>query len=341
MSDVACGIDFGGTNIRIGRVYTSTGELIAPPFERSLLDVTTNEELLDIIVKNLPEGRQMIGISAAGEIDEARLVNKFSANSHIKGEITFGKELKNMGHDVVITNDMRAGVQGEARYGQGKGKKNVLLGTYSTGYNCAVARDGKNVTEGEFGHMVLKPDSDLFCGCGYKGHLEIYISGNGAATMARQFFDMTHMTDHPILRLAIRDLNKKAKESGDAQYKISDLKSSQEVCDRVVKNIGAKHIFRAFLNYPRMEPQRSIRNTQVNAIASSFGMMNSAYNPLDIMIVMGSQVNDWPILFEPAMKIYNEGGLQLPSLHKPSVVKTALPYTGVQGAVAYFLSQMG
>ena len=68
--------------------------------------------------------------------------------------------------------------------------------------------------------------------------------------------------------------------------------------------------------------------------------MNSAYNPLDIMISMGSQaVKDGKHTIEPAIEIYQNEGLQLSSLNKPPIVITELPEIGIQGAAAYFVSK--
>ncbi len=87
------GIDFGGTNLRIGEVNPETGELVDEPFTRDISEVYTNKELTDIIINRVPD-KANIGISAAGEIDEKNLVIKFSPNSKIEKDITFGKDLK-------------------------------------------------------------------------------------------------------------------------------------------------------------------------------------------------------------------------------------------------------
>ena len=60
---------------------------------------------------------------------------KMSPNSHIKSSITFGKALKQKDYDVVMTNDLKAAVQAIARHAEGKNYNNVLLATYSSGFN--------------------------------------------------------------------------------------------------------------------------------------------------------------------------------------------------------------
>jgi len=330
------GIDFGGSTIRIGKVNRETGELVGEPFVRLLKDVSTNEKLNEIIFDKIPKGVD-IGICAAGTIDEKNLIIKQSPNSKIKGQINFGKCLAENGHNVIETGDMRAAVQAAAKFGEGKDYNNVLVATYSSGYNCAVTRDFENVTDAEFGHLPY--GNDLFCGCGKKGHLESYVSGNGAAIMAKQFFDATNITDHPILKKSIEDLeNEELLKEGICEIK--DLRRDPKRLEEVIKKINAKHVYQAFKENPEQEPQKSIRETQVKAIADSFTMMNSVYNPLDIMVLMGSQTKDWYELFEPAKIIYYAGESQMDSLDKPIIVKTELSEIGIQGAAAYFLKEM-
>ncbi|MBD3354435.1 ROK family protein [Candidatus Woesearchaeota archaeon] len=327
------GIDFGGTNLRIAEVDPETGKIVDEPFSTNISEVYTNKELTDIIRGRIPENAN-IGISAAGEVDEKNLVVRLSPNSKIEEEVIFGRDLKESGYDVTMTNDMKAAAQAVSKYGNGMHFDNVLVATYSSGYNCAVVRDGKNTTTAEFGHLVYKPDGDLFCGCGGKGHLEAYVSGNGAAAMAKNYFNITHRKDSEILRFAYDDEFGEIKLN-DVLYEIS---RDPELFRNVVNSIKAEHVYKAYNAKPEKEPQKSIKKTQVEAIAVSFGMMASSYNPVDIMVLMGSQTKDWGVLFDPAIEKYNNNTLQLTSLKKPKITITNLPEIGVQGAVAYLLN---
>ena len=333
MTDKYYGIDIGGTNLRIGKVNPATGDLIEEPFVCDVSQIASNQELTPLIASHIDDGSK-IGISTAGDVDEKSLIIKLSPNSRIQGEITFGRDLSDMGHEVSMTNDMRAAAQAAAQYDPaGKDFSNVLMATYSSGFNCAVVRDGENVTSAEISHIPYKKDG-LFCGCGGRGHIETYVSGNGAALMAKEYFLINKTIEHPILKYALVDFNAKAEQN----YEISDL-SSTEVYAQIVYSIGAEHVYKALEDYPTGELQKSIRDTQVEAIADSFGIMNSAFNPIDVMIFMGSQTKDWDAIFKPAIRLYQEGGLQLPSLPTPDIVRTELPDVGIQGAVAYFLNQ--
>ena len=332
------GIDVGGTNLRIARVHPDTGALVGSPFTQPMREITTNRKLTGIVFSHVPEGSH-VGISAAGDVDEEDLVIRFSANSPIRGEIVFGRELRERrGCTVTETNDMNAAVQAVARYGQGRGYENVLLATYSSGFNCSLTRGGKNVTVAEFGHMIYRQNGDLYCGCGGKGHLETYVSGNGAAAMAKLYLGIGHITNHPILDLSLADLNRLLPVEG--RLKKRDLGDPFHHA-AVLNNVTAKHVYRAYSSVPDGEPQRDIRETQIRAIADSFGKMNSAYHPVDILVLMGSQTLDWDILFEPAIRDFMEdsGRLQIPSFPKPKIVRAQIKEIGIVGAVAYLLSR--
>jgi predicted NBD/HSP70 family sugar kinase len=333
------GVDVGGTNLRISRVNPETGALAANPITYPMSEITTNRELTRIVFSHIPEGSH-VGISAAGDVDEEDLVIRFAANSPIRGEIVFGRELREKrGCTVSETNDMNAAVQAVARYGQGKGHENVLLATYSSGFNCALSRGGKNVTVAEFGHMIYKQDGDLYCGCGGKGHLETYVSGNGAAAMAKQYINIGHLKSHPILDLSLAELNRFRAE--EKRLKKKDLDDPVHYA-AVLNNITAKHVYAAYSRMPDGQPQKDIRETQIRAIADSFGKMNSAYHPVDILILMGSQTLDWSVLFEPAIRLFVEdtGRLQIPSFTKPPIVRAQIKEIGIVGAVAYSLSRL-
>jgi len=368
------GIDVGGTNLRISRVNPETGALLGTPpsllgTRASLLgtpatypmrEITTNRKLTQIVFSHIPEG-SCVGISAAGDVDEENLIIRLAANSPIKGEIVFGRELRDKrGCIVHETNDMNAAVQAIARYGQGRGHKNVLLATYSSGFNCALTRGGSNVTVAEFGHMIYKQNGDLYCGCGGKGHLETYVSGNGAAAMAKQYLSIGHLTSHPILDLSLADRRPKLPACAgstdrpvrrtDVDGRVSaDLVHSRRSVDlndpaiyaQVLGGISAKHVYQAYTQDPNGQPQKDIRETQIKAIADSFGKMNSAYHPVDILVLMGSQTIDWEVLFDPAIRLFREdrGRLQIPSFSKPPIVKACVEEIGIVGAVAFFLSR--
>ena len=326
------GIDLGGTYLRIARVDPRTGEISGEIQRFSMRDFQSNNELCRHVFRLIPD-RSHVGISSAGVVDEETMMIRFSANTPITEEISFGRDLqRKKGCRVTQTNDIRAAVQGVARYGEGKGRANVLLATYSSGFNCALAREGKNVTTAEFGHTVYKPDGDLYCGCGGKGHLEIYVSGQGAASMARQFLWVRQLTRHRILDLALEDLKEEKRETKH--------RDDPRTLAWILHNVTAKHVYQAYAEDPNEKPQCDIQAVQAKAIADSFGRMNSIYHPVDIIVLMGGQTKSWQSLFVPAISLYreDEDNMQLSSMPKPPVVKTEISEIALKGAVGYHVS---
>jgi len=332
---VIYGIDFGATNLRLARVDPGSGDILEQPTYLALEDFRSSEELTRRLFSLIPHGSS-VGICSAGVVDEEAMTIRFSANTSLTEDITFGRELQERhGCRVTQTNDIKAAVQAVARFGEGRGHANVLLATYSSGFNCALTRSGKNVTTAEFGHTIYKPDADLYCGCGGRGHLEIYVSGNGAASMARQYLSIRKLRRHRLLELALEDINR----ASGRNLTPRDL-DEPSLYGWALESVSAKHVYRAFAEDPSGEPQADIRRIQVRAIADSFGRMNSVYNPVDIIVLMGSQTNDWDALFEPAVELYrsDDDTLQLSSMPKPPVVKTRVQELGIRGAAAHHLS---
>ena len=324
------GIDAGANFLKFAEVNPETGDFIGEISSFDLTSLLTDKSRVHKILyefkKTCPNPKGVgVGICAAGLFNNETLESIDSPNSTARGVQTFPAELKKAGYDVVLTNDMPAAVQDSARFGEGKGLENVATITLSEGHNGALARkiNGKivNVTQAELGHHQYNGYSTLFCGCGNMGHIEPYVSARGAATMARQFFDITQATNHPILDFAARRVGKAVSAS----------------------LVNAKDVYDAWRIAPEQEPQKSIREIQVGAITYIFGAINSFWAPLDILVCMGGQTLDRDILFHgkdgAITRFYQDNGkVQIQGLRKPEVVITKRKEIGISGAAAYYLS---
>lgn len=334
------GIDKGGNLWRMGEVDPKTGGIIGEIVETNLEHIVENSKLTEKAIELLtnfsqPNETLGVGICAAGHIDEVNLIIKGSPNSRVKGEITFPRDMRSAGYDVVATNDMPAAAQYAARFGQGKGYENVCVITFSEGCNAAIVRSLVNVTKAEMGHHVYKPNGDLWCGCGEKGHLEPYVSGKGAEAIARQYFDMTRERNHPILINVAKRLG----------IPIEDI-DREDVFWKVLSQIKTKDIYKAYKDNPKQNPQRAIREMQVEAIEYGFGDIVSHYNPVDIIVCMGGQTRDWRILFkgeDGAIVRYARefAKVNYRTIRPPKIVKTKRKEIGVPGAAAFYLSNRG
>jgi predicted NBD/HSP70 family sugar kinase len=455
------GIDVGGTNLRCAKVDAKSGKLLGPVVTRQMCDIASNRVLTDTIRNLLPADSCNVGVCAAGLIDEEKKVIRNSPNMKIPDEITFASDLAKLGFNVEMGNDMATSVLAAALYGDGRGYRNVALGTFSSGSNYAVVRDGQlgsvrmeashypaplqagllfgwlgkdsNYEENSrgpagFPHLavlaqlrqyffirgsreahhplLLKgleifnktvndgmpaiaakdletsafaraaaisslsptflPDEGplvgeghnaadfetllawprLFCGCGGLGHIEPYLSGNGAASMAQQYFAVSARPSHRIIVLALQDYNRKAEKEGWSMYEEStpDRPLSSRAYIAALSAISAKHVYAAYEESPDESPQKHIRDTQVRMIASSFGTLLSHHNPLDRIICMGSMTNNWSCIFGPAIASFKEnqtGQFYLDGIKSPQIVRNTLDDIGIIGGVAYLVSKQG
>lgn len=95
---------------------------------------------------------------------------------------------KKFNKKIFVENDANAAAFGEYCFGAGRGFKNLVYITISTGIGGGIIIDGKVYTgalgtAGEIGHMVIDPKGHK-CGCGNHGCLEALAAGPAIARMA-------------------------------------------------------------------------------------------------------------------------------------------------------------
>ncbi|MCH2171105.1 ROK family protein [Myxococcota bacterium] len=93
------------------------------------------------------------------------------------------------GRPVEMENDANAGAMAEWRFGAGRGARDLVFLTLSTGVGAGLILDGRlhrgvSGNAGEFGHTVLVPDG-LECACGLNGCVEAYLGGRAWSTRLR------------------------------------------------------------------------------------------------------------------------------------------------------------
>lgn len=93
---------------------------------------------------------------------------------------------------VVLANDANAAALGEKCFGQGRGLRDFIYMTVSTGIGGGIVANGQLVegasyVAGEVGHMTIVPEGDA-CKCGKLGCLEAYASGTAMAHFAQELF---------------------------------------------------------------------------------------------------------------------------------------------------------
>ena len=195
----ALAVDLGGTKVLVGLV-DSSGRVLA--HERA----ATPQQGPESVARAIGElarsvraaagaaGRPIagVGVAAAGPTDHKRGVIYDPPN--IKGwgrETPFGPLLqRELGETVHVENDANAAALGEAWVGAGRGVRDLIYITVSTGIGGGLILDGRlyrgaNGTAGEIGHIIIEPDGPL-CHCGNRGCLEVLASGTAIARQARE-----------------------------------------------------------------------------------------------------------------------------------------------------------
>jgi glucokinase len=194
------GLDIGGTKIAAG-VVTPDGAVHG--FVTAPTDAKRGPE--DGIARLFELGRSAvagsgiawedvdsIGIGCGGPLDSANGI--LIAPLHLPGwGGTHLAELATaqLGRRAVLDNDAVAACAGEHRYGAGRGTRDMVYLTISTGVGGGVVIDGqlhrgRTGNGGELGHVTVDWHGRRCRGCGRRGCLEAYASGTSIAERAHE-----------------------------------------------------------------------------------------------------------------------------------------------------------
>lgn len=186
------GIDVGGTKIA-GGIVTPSGQLVQR--EEIKTPAGDPEDLFAAIVAVCaaldPEHHLPVGVAAAGYIDAAGETILFSPNIAWRNEPLQHRLQERMQTRVVLANDANAAAWAEYRVGAGAARdEDMLMLTLGTGVGGGIVCDGKLLTgahgiAAEIGHMQFVQGGRL-CGCGRRGCLEQYASGQALDRLVAQ-----------------------------------------------------------------------------------------------------------------------------------------------------------
>jgi glucokinase len=185
MKKILCGVDIGGTKLSTALVKYD-GELIDKCIDCDHVDKPEHElvEQITANIKRLIRNNGLtetdvlgIGIGCAGHIRFRDGV--IITTSNLKGYKDYPLRdtvQQNFSIPVILDNDANAQAFGEFRFGAGKGYDSMVFLTISTGIGAGIIIDNKlyrglTGTAGEFGHMIVEPNSELTCTCGNRGCL--------------------------------------------------------------------------------------------------------------------------------------------------------------------------
>lgn len=184
------GIDLGGTQVRVA-LARSDGNLIASIKTKTHL-VPTPQAMVEWAATEIDRHRgrekvKAITIAAPGPIDLKRGVLVNPPNLPWRNVPFQAMMSRATGARVLLANDADMAGLGEFHRGAGRGTKNMIYITWSTGVGGGLIIDGElhrgaHGTAGEIGHMIIDPDGPLDS-CGQRGCLEAFIGG---ANLARE-----------------------------------------------------------------------------------------------------------------------------------------------------------
>lgn len=208
-------VDIGATKTRIGianenellvkYVYptpTSGGEDV---FVNLIVDTVRSmfREYLDRV--------ESVGVATIGPLDirNGRVVN--TPNIPIKNFELLRPLREILGKPVYVVNDAVAAVYGEKHFGDARGFKNIVYVTLSTGVGGGAIVDdelllGKQGNAHEIGHIVVKYDSSVQCGCGGRGHWEAYAGGANIPKLAKYLATITKFNSEAYYRAILNEI---------------------------------------------------------------------------------------------------------------------------------------
>ena len=201
MKEYAFGIDLGGTTAKAG-LFTTAGALLEKweiPTDTSDKGVRILPNLAAAILDKMKEqgltAEQIegVGIGVPGPVQESSVVPIVCANLGGWGQQDVAANLSLLlgGIKVMVGNDANVAALGEIWMGAAKGCRSAVMVTLGTGVGGGVVIDNRIVTgfsgaAGEIGHMKVKDNETIPCGCGKYGCLEQYASATGIVRLAKE-----------------------------------------------------------------------------------------------------------------------------------------------------------
>jgi glucokinase len=286
-------LDLGGTNIKAALVtpegrleYFGSYATLAERGPAKLIDRMVSI-VEDIVIKNKLELDKMpvIAIAAAGILDINNGIVTASPSLPGWRNIRLREILsEKLGVNIHLINDASAAALGEHRLGAGKGLKNLIYLTVSTGIGGGIIINNELYTgtdgcAGELGHMIVETNGPE-CNCGSFGCLEIMASG-------------TALASETVKRI-----------------KDGEISQVMDMVNGITENITAEKVA---LAARRGDP---LACSMVNRVAFylGIGMSNiiNIFNP-EMIIIGGGLSKMGEMLLRPARKVVRERALRFPS----------------------------
>jgi len=347
------GVDLGGTQIRtavlrgaqlLSRVSLLTGEDPVP--ERLI------PRIHDAIQQALDEAHTTldqvvgIGIAAPGPLDSHTGVVFSPPNlpgwDNVPLRDLFEKHYSSK-IPVYLENDANAAGLGEYLFGAGRGSRDIVYLTLSTGIGGGVIVDGNIMegtsgTAGELGHMTIDWHGER-CNCGNIGCLEQLASGTAIARHANEAITAGQGAELLEFARALQHANVSepgslqpnepgANEQSDSPSPL-DSGSPIHISARIVSQAAQAGIPLA----------HAIISSAAEAIGVGLVNIIHIFNP-DLIILGGGLTQMGDILLEPALRIVQDRAMAVPRNAAHIVLAELGANTGLVGAGALIYYHM-
>jgi glucokinase len=195
---IVVGVDVGGTKVAAGLV-NAKGEVLARSKTPMLTEGPASNGLMAVstAIRGLspeapsPHPIAAIGICAPGPLNPETGVIINPPNLTIWHNYPLAEQMRRTYNlPVKVDNDANAAALAEAKWGAGRGYRNLFYASVGTGIGTGIIFDGhiyhgKTGAAAEGGHVGIDSDGPV-CNCGKRGCIETLAAGPAIARRARQ-----------------------------------------------------------------------------------------------------------------------------------------------------------
>lgn len=192
MDKLLCGVDLGGTKLSAG-LFSRQGKQI-DKLEINEHRDKDNDGVTEAIIalvneiqsRNRIRGEDIegigVGVAAHIRFKEGLIITSSNFRIPFKNYPMREKIQDRFDAPVILDNDANAQAFGEFVFGAGRGRRNMVFVTVSSGIGAGIIIDGRLLrgmtgTAGEIGHTITQFESDQRCTCGNRGCLMAQSSG--------------------------------------------------------------------------------------------------------------------------------------------------------------------
>jgi glucokinase len=247
LTNIDIGIDLGGTKILVlltdetGAVFARGKSPTLP--ERGVQD--TIERLTGLVERVLTDSSaggkayriRSIGIAVAGILEPVSGTVVLATNLRWRDVPICSILEKRFSAPARVINDANAAALGEWRAGAGKGSKDMVFVTVSTGIGGGIVSGGRLIlgasdSAAELGHISIDRSGPL-CACGNRGCIEMYAAGHSIVRLAKEGITKGQADGTAILKACGDDL-----DALTAEHVATAASSGNELAKNIIANAG-------------------------------------------------------------------------------------------------------